>query len=351
MAAVLRRCCCAPLDVVAERRVRVALQALLHTAAGGYCSERWREAPLHPRHDGDFFVAPVVHGPQIIDEHFWIHGGWRRPQPHVLGDVAHERSAAVQERVPYRRTGLKLLDVGDDSVVLGLAEYDPISSGDVLLFQIAVARPVLSGDGDPMSEHVRHHAVACRMNSSDVRIHHATVHIEASIHGVSVPVAQCGARAKLDEIARSWFNRRRAAGGLSYSIHRRSGCVRFGVDRGDRGTLRGGRWGMTPRQDAKCAQPRRQDATAPSLWTVLHRQHQPTADRGSIFAPCGTPDLPKGEPFASAEKQHSIEKVFQPNVGRPEKRTQNLLKEGIFSFAALTAAVRRLPTGASVPGG
>src|SRR5438128_449602 len=105
-----------------------------HAGGVGIFIGSWRgrrHSPLHLWNHRKFFILSVVHRAEIVDEHLWIHPGGRRLQSNGLGNVRNERDTAVKNRMPDGGAGLELLDVGDDAVVLGLADDDPVSCGHV----------------------------------------------------------------------------------------------------------------------------------------------------------------------------------------------------------------------------
>src|SRR5262249_29036642 len=58
----------------------------------------------------------------------------------------NERSAVRGLRIPNRRGRLKMLDIAEDLLGVGLAQIDAITGRQILFIKVAVACPCLGGD-------------------------------------------------------------------------------------------------------------------------------------------------------------------------------------------------------------
>src|SRR2546430_17405466 len=88
-------------------------------------------------------------------------------QTHKARNASNERSAVRGLRIPHRRGRLKMLDIAEDLLGVGLAQIDAITGRQILFIKVAVACPRLGGDPHLVSTD-RWEAIARMRAGSDI---------------------------------------------------------------------------------------------------------------------------------------------------------------------------------------
>src|SRR6478736_8202855 len=87
-------------------------------------------------------------------------------QTHKARNASNERSAVRGLRIPHRRGRLKMLDVAEDLLGVGLAQIDAITGRQILFVKVAVARPRFGGDPYQVSKDIGQR-IALRMQAGN----------------------------------------------------------------------------------------------------------------------------------------------------------------------------------------
>src|ERR1700754_1234232 len=87
-------------------------------------------------------------------------------QTHEARNPSNEGSAVRGLRIPQRRGRLKVLDMAEDLLGIGLAQIDAITGRQILFVKVAVACPRLGGDPHEVSKDIGQH-IPFRMQASN----------------------------------------------------------------------------------------------------------------------------------------------------------------------------------------
>src|SRR5215210_5699085 len=174
---------------------------------------------------------PGIHLLEIGDELLGALNRWWGSQAHMLGDNTHELVAVIHSGVPDGRTSLQLPNERHNVPVLGLAQVDAVTGGNVLLLKVPIAGTCFGRDWQDMPHHPKLGPCSCRMEPSDFALHDLAARVQSPMRQERMTVAEGVPRAKLDKISIGGLLRHLTPGRLvSFFLRPRSRLLRLSGD-------------------------------------------------------------------------------------------------------------------------